>query len=281
MAPKTKHEKQNPIISVRRAAVSLCAFETSDPAATIIGIVNALKGTAVGEGCVFLEWDCARGLTAMNDEGVAVVSGLSNPDPQFPLDQLLTKLANVNCQNMILFAHNFHRFLGNEFVMQSVWNLRDAWKKNTNTLVMLGPSHKMPAELHQDVFVFTEEPPTPSEINDTAHAIAEAANFTIEDEEKIVDATLGYLSLFAVENSLSIAVSNVKGRRSFDIDKLWQLKIQNLKDTAGLEVMLPKETFKDLVGCDGYKELVSKFLNGKEPPRAVLHLDEIEKMVSG
>ena len=65
-----------------------------------------------------------------------------------------------------------------------------------------------------------------------------------------------------------------------DYDKLWELKVAALKQTAGLEITLPKITFADMAGNDGVKNILRMHLAGSEPPRAVLWFDEIEKMLA-
>jgi hypothetical protein len=280
---KTKTGKQHPIKSIKRAAAPLCCFETADPASTIKGICDALNELNKGETPI-AQWDCARGLTGLNDEGTnVVVTGAGNPDPQFPLDQVLNALGKITGEgNVTVFIHNAHRFITGEFVAQAVWNLRDQWKAVRNTLVLLCPAMTLPAELQQDVVLISEDAPTQDEISEVFNAVADSAGVKITDEVKLIDATLGYLSAFAVEQSAALSViQSPDGERRFDLDKLWQLKVANLKQTAGLEVSLPKENFSDLVGCEGYKDLALKFIKGRETPRSVLHLDEIEKMTAG
>ncbi|MDE2096131.1 MAG: ATP-binding protein [Patescibacteria group bacterium] len=280
---KTKTEspsKSHPIRGIRRAAVSLCGFETADPAATVAGIRLAVEN---GKAVPMASWDCSRGLSPLNEQGQALLTAVGNPGPEVPVDAILAALAKVDTTDAVLFAHNLHRFMGSDYVVQAVWNLRDAWKEKRNVLVMMAPAFNLPPELQQDVVIVSEAAPTEADILDTASSIAAAAPDIEEyDERKVVDATLGYLSSFAVEQSLALSLERNQNKRlHFNLKKLWELKVQNLKATAGLEVMLPQETFDDLVGCDGFKDLIGKFLNGREQPRAVLHLDEIEKMTAG
>jgi hypothetical protein len=112
---KTKTGKQHPIKSIKRAAAPLCCFETADPASTIKGICDALNELNKGETPI-AQWDCARGLTGLNDEGTnVVVTGAGNPDPQFPLDQVLNALGKITGEgNVTVFIHNAHRFITGE-----------------------------------------------------------------------------------------------------------------------------------------------------------------------
>ncbi len=274
--------KQHPIKAIRRAAVPLCGFETADPAATIRSILKSLNGSP---GAV-AQWDSAVGIAPVTKNSQSMIAGLGL-EAQTPLDQVLSALTKLRVEDAVVFIHNAHRYLNNEFIMQSVWNLRDAWKALGNTLVLLGPALSLPPELQQDVIIVAEEPPSPEEIDEILSAVCKAATQHGEqmasiDETKLVDATIGYLSGYAVEQSFSLALEKgADGKLYFDLDRLWQLKIQSLKATAGLEVSLPKETFNDLKGCEGYKHIVGQYIHGKEPPRAVLHLDELEKMNAG
>ena len=105
MKKELKETKEHPIKSIRRAAVPLCAFETSDPAATIVGIKAVLNGS----NAPLTQWDCVRGLTAVNEAGQAVVSGCGNPDPQTKLDVVLAMLSKTETTEGITFLHNMQR----------------------------------------------------------------------------------------------------------------------------------------------------------------------------
>ena len=54
--------------------------------------------------------------------------------------------------------------------------------------------------------------------------------------------------------------------------------MSSVRKTAGLKITLPKVTFKDMAGCEGFKSHGRDICNGRMRPRAVFWLDELEKM---
>ena len=55
-----------------------------------------------------------------------------------------------------MFLINAHRFLDEAAVEQAVWNLRDEFKRDRRTLVLLAPDIKLPLSLQHDVFLVDE-----------------------------------------------------------------------------------------------------------------------------
>lgn len=268
----------HPIRAIRRAGVPLVFIETADPAATIAACVAGLNGKQ--ESIVIAEHDVLRGLKGRNKPGIEWANRVSpSPSETSNPAEFLDRVASQTPEGAMIFFHNANRYLTNEAVIQGIWNLRDTYKGIQATLVMLGPGVDLPAELKNDVVVIEEPVPTSEDIKEVVLTLSKESGVGIPDLylPKIIDTLLGYLSRFGVEQSSAMAIT----KNGWDMDILWELKVKALRTVAGLEVMRPKEGFSNLAGCKGAKQFISSYLNGKEPPRAVVMWDEVEKMVAG
>lgn len=276
----------NPFIRARKAGVPLIALPSYDPAATVAAAVKGLNGKA--QNAPLFSWDCISGLTPIKGCEPAIRYLAELPDDAKAMLQAPT-FASVLCQHLpvnegepgAVFAFNMQRFIDDPGVMQSLWNARDVFKACGIVLALVGCDAKLPAELKNDVPTFEETVPDEAEIGEVITDILACAEIpeTAVDKAKVTDGLLGYLSRFGVEQALSLSLK--LDHTGVDLNQLWRLKVAALKSTAGLEVTLPQENFSDLRGCDGTKELFSRYLNGRERPRSVLQLDEIEKMAAG
>jgi hypothetical protein len=262
--------------AARRVATPLIAVRTPDPAATIDAIVSTSNGSPM------ISWDIIRGLRGVSKND-ATVSALANilgeRDPSFFANpaEALTAIVGLPAK-AIVFMLNAHRFLSNEAVAQAVWNLRDIFKGNGSTLVMLCPSITLPAELSQDVLVLDEPLPTTDElrtiITDTLkQAKLDAPEPTIV---KAIDATCG-LAAFPAEQATAMSCS----KEGLDTNALWERKRQQIEQTPGLSVWRGGQTFDSIGGNDNAKKFFRQVLAGEQPPRAIVFIDEIEKAMSG
>ncbi|HXJ58777.1 MAG TPA: AAA family ATPase [Verrucomicrobiae bacterium] len=280
--PSNLAMKEHPMKAIRRAGVPLVAYITADPEQTVLGCMKVGLGKA--DDIPLLEWDCARGLRGRNPAGQEAARDLT-PDGEVtntlnPME-CLTLLPKAPDESVVFF-HNPHRLLESPAaggqIAQAIWNLRDTFKSKHCTLVMLCPDIILPAEVRNDVITVEEETPTPEDIDRIVTKTAEEAKVALNGEKaKAIDTLLGYQSEFGVEQSFALALT----KKGVDLDKLWELKVRDIRKAAGLEVMLPKENFDDLAGCEGVKTFMRLLINGRERPRAVFMLDEIEKMVGG
>jgi len=168
----------------RRVSTPLIAIATPDQANTldvVKGIFLDNKKTPIP----IIKWDALNGFTAINEVGrdtlvellktdkVEEWPGLSaNPASALGLAALLpgeqrdteNKLAQ---RGSVLFMHNAHLFFEDKGdrehaqVVQGIWNLRDLYKADKRTLIILGPAFTFPPEIAQDIIEFDE--PLPDE----------------------------------------------------------------------------------------------------------------------
>jgi len=295
---------KHPIVAIRRAGVPLVAFETSDPAQTIVQTTKALNGNA--NKVPLLSWDICRGLSGLNTLGVNVVSAILErilkpmgadlallKDPTAVLDVLRqaaqeNKVASGVCgdplakmlDSGIFFFQNGHLFTKSETVVQALWNLRDTLKPTAATLVVLCPALSVPTELSHDIVVITEPLPNAAEVSIIVDGVCKDAGLTtVSDKDKVVDTLLG-MSAFAIEQVLAMSIEQGEdGTVVLNRDELWDRKRKMVEQTPGLSVFRGDDSFSDVGGLENIKFFLNRILNsGNNPVRCIGFIDEIEKM---
>jgi hypothetical protein len=178
----------------------------------------------------------------------------------------------------ILFLHNAHRLLESFAVVQAIWNLRDIFKFDARTLVMLCPDVQLPPELAGDVLTLDEPLPEANELKEIVHDCYEAASLAAPDDattEQATDAIAG-LAAFPAEQVTAMSLTP----SGLDTAALWERKRQVIEQTPGLSVWRGGETFQDVGGVENIKSFLSRLIHGRKTPRAIVFLDEIEKALS-
>lgn len=188
--------------AARRVSTPLIAVRSSDCAATQLTIAKEYQDAPL------VMWDAVSGLKGMNSPGrqsvQACVGGEKPEEITSPVD-MLSKAAKMQEQT-ILFVHNLQMFLAQAdqsaaLIVQAVWNLRDLFKMNRRTLVMIGSWFTFPPEINQDVVVLDEPLPTDEQLKAIVAEQHKAAKLPEPKEKEIgkaVDALRG-LAAFAAE----------------------------------------------------------------------------------
>jgi len=169
--------------------------------------------------------------------------------------------------------------MDNEAVIQAIWNLRDRFKADFRTLVMLCPAITLPPELAQDVLALDEALPDEEELARIIRETYAAAQLPDPDEQlatKAVDALSG-LAAFPAEQAAAMSLT----RDGLVLEDLWERKRRMIEQTPGLSVWRGGETFADIGGVQNAKTFLTRVLQGNDPPRAVVFIDEIEKALGG
>lgn len=269
-------------MSARRFGVPLCGIETPDMAATIQFCCTAMEDN--GNTPPSFSWDIVTGLRWLNKPGEAAIGRLNmNAEALLeatlnPVEMLvfLLKLDQRSC----VFMMNAHRFYGSEGVVQAIWNLRDRFKSSKRTLVLLGPTIALPAELEKDVLVFDEPLPDDASLGAIADGLysilALTKAFPKAMRESTIKAARG-LSAFGAEQAIALSLT----KQGIDTDTLWEHKRKMVEQTKGLRVYQGGETFDDIGGIERIKEFGRLLFAGAEPPAAVIWVDEIEKAMAG
>jgi len=256
------------------------AVRTPDPAATMQTVLEAYKGSP--DIPPLLYWDIVRGLLGLNKQGTDAAEEVLNNEPAISLAnpvEVLVKAANLP-RRAILFLFNAQRYIDQPAFIQAVWNLRDMFKADHRTVVLLCPGITLPAELSQDVLVLDEPYPDRGQLEDIilrAHSDAKFPSPKPAVVSKGVDALCG-LAAFPAEQVTFMSLHKDKG---LDLEGLWERKRQQIEQTYGLSVWRGKESFSQICGLANLKDYSSRLVKGKREISTVLFLDEIEKMFAG
>src|SRR5262245_24161921 len=183
--------------AARKVGTPLIAIRTFDPAATI----NAIR-ESTPETSPVVQWDMCRGFSAvdradtqksssreLSNSGRAVnaICGQQTAESfNNPVEALLA--AAKAPEKTVVFVHNAQRFLSNDRTegaigfVQALWNLRDLFKQDLQTIVLLGPSFALPPELAQDILELDEPLPDETELRAIVDSIAAAAAIELPEE---------------------------------------------------------------------------------------------------
>ncbi len=273
----------------RRTGTPLICIRTADPAATIESVLTGdfvhPDGKAKGGYAPVLVWDVASGLQARDraDDAkqpskAALQACLGEADQSNSVNpvEALSMLQRLPVGG-IAFFQNAHRIMDQLGPSQAVWNLRDSYKRNMRMLILLCPSITLPAELQQDILILDEPLPDEVELKSLALKLYEAVRLPVPDvamQEKIVDATLG-LAAFPAEQAMAMSLT----RAGIEIDELWTRKRAVINQTPGLSVWMGGEKFGDLGGCANVKDFMASVIAGRDSPRGIIFIDEIEKSI--
>ena len=257
----------------RRVSTPLVAIRTFDPAATMQALC-ASNGASPK-----LRWDTVAGLMPLNKAGGAALgqAGFTDPSLALNLPEVLHQAAKLPAET-VLFVCNAHRFLQEPAAAQAVWNLRDQFKQDERTLVLLMASVQLPAELQQDILVLHEALPSAEELK--AIVLAQFENAELAKPkgpvvDKAVDALRG-LAAFPAEQTTAICLH----KDGLDLDGLWERKRQLINATPGLTVYRGDEQFADLKAQDNLQGYLRRVIAAGKF-RAVVFLDELEKLFGG
>jgi hypothetical protein len=264
--------------AARRVGTPLLAVRTADPASAIAQVSASVNGKQCPP--PLLVWDFIGGLQGRNEAGKsagAKLLGESSPTLG-PADVLA--VAQRVAADAILFVLNPQRVWEQPDVVQGIWNLRDVFKSGGQMLVLVTPpGATLPVELHNDVMVIDEPLPSTEDLGRLVGDTFDSANLTSPDEttiSKAVDALVG-LAAFPAEQVLAMSLS----KSGLDLDRLWERKCQAVEQTPGLTIWRGGETFDQIGGCENIKRFLTAVLQGREAPRVIVFVDEIEKAFAG
>lgn len=263
------------IVAARKAGTPLVAVTTADQMATIGAIANATDGAPK------LLWDAVRGLRPVNDAGGEALAKLGDPE-QLSVDSTNPQTALELCAKLpkesLVFLLNAHRFCEDPFVATAVLNLRDEYKTNYRTLVLLGPGFKLPAELQQDVVVIDEPLPDNEQLRAIITNLAETNEVQLDDDvvARAVTAVRG-LSAFTAEQVSSMALT----KTGLDLESLWDRKRSQIGQTPGVSLLSGGPTLDSIGGNATAVEFLSSIMRGEDPPELILFIDEIDKALGG
>lgn len=286
MTTTTKTTNEIPAIvrqlrDARRVGTPLVGITTPDQRATIALVLAHLNGNDE-QGRVI--WDCHAGLTQAHPASKGIVADLiggegADFDPTIGNPaELLSRIRDRLPAKAIVFMLNAQRFVDDAMTAQGIANLRDVFKQDRRTLVLLGPSLSLPSELTGDVIVFDEPLPDADQLGAIIRDVHEAASLPLDAGAASlgVEAVQG-LPAFVTEQVVAMSLT----KAGLDVDSLWERKRKAIEQTPGLSVYRTAESFDEVGGVENVKDYVKRIMTGDDRPNAVVFVDEIEKMIAG
>lgn len=265
--------------NARRVSTPLVAIQTTDPASTMNVLAAVLKDAPI------VAWDAVRGVRAVGAKGCAgeaareaMIKAAGAPEAMLNLTTMLEAAAYLP-ESAALYVLNAQMFLTEPTVRQAIWNLRDQFKVNGRTLILMGPSLVMPIEIAGDVIAFDEPLPTRDVIEAIVRQQVENAEIKMPSDDVIgraCDASTG-LTAFSCEQNTAMAIK----KTGIDIPFMQERRCQVINSTAGLSVWRGDETFDSIGGNSNIKTFMQRLIDGRDRFGSVVWIDEIEKQIAG
>lgn len=267
--------------AARRVSTPLIFIKSFDAQATASTLAKEFKQFPV------IEWDAVNGARGVNAAGKSAVSGaLGDTDASATGSPVSTlQLAGKLPQNSLLVMFNLQLFLkatGDDNVallIQAIMNHRDIGKSERVTIVMIGPDVTLPAELQQDVLVLSEPLPDDAALAEIVQGVYKDAQLDApkkEIVERAVDALRG-LAAFPADQVTAMSLT----KNGVQVDEMWERKRQLIAQAPGLSVYRGDNSFDAIGGCAQIKKFLKQTFSGKDRPRAVVWIDEIDKHMAG
>ena len=279
--------------AARNAAVPLIAISTPDPAATIRDVcaVSAHKpknGDAAKE-TPLIVWDVVNGVVGRNEAGLKAIVKCWPPNPQTgengTKNNLMKTLVGAGGlpERSILFVQNSHAFVKSDQIphVQATWNLRDCFKTDNRTLILLAPQFPLPDELRNGDVVELDEP-LPDD--DALRGIIRREfgrtppPFEHGDEvvEKLAQSMKG-CAAFGAEQTMWMNCTSA----GVDWAGLSCSVQKTIEQTAGLVYESGTETFSDIGGLEFAKRFGEQMFAGPRRPALIVRVEELEKSMAG
>lgn len=260
-----------------KVACPIVTLATADPGKALTKVCKALESSDVA----VILWDVARGFTIPQqpkfEEAKAAAAKASLTPELFSLEMFLAECEKLP-KGVAVVIFNAHRFLDRPEVVQAVWNLRDPFKSPKRMLILMGTAFRVPAELQHDVIELDEPLPNSDEIKGVVRTLCESTGVEMNDDhiEDAAAASRG-LSAFAAEQ---LAALNFSRGGGVSVQGVWADKCSKINETPGLKV-ISGGTFEDVAGVEQAKRFVTGILGGRDKPRTIVFMDEIEKALGG
>lgn len=288
----------------RRVSTPLLNIRTFDPKSTTNGITKFLQDTEEIKTTPMLSWDSINGLVPINNTEATVkahqiVLGNGPQEATESFTYTLRSLNNPELVDALIFVANAHfQLTGGDgpTCIQGVWNLRNPFKATGNMLLLLTPAGTvLPTELLSDVYVLDEPLPTLDELKATVldtYKFAKVPEGEYPNDAVVKaaqDALIG-LPQFPAEQAVAMCLELVKSDKkdkklvtggTLDTTELWDRKRQTINQTPGLSINKHAMTLDDIGGLEPVKVYMKAIMEGRNPPKVIIFLDEIEKALAG
>jgi hypothetical protein len=201
-------------------------------------------------------WDLASGMRLVgHDDGPEpdVAAG----DPLAAI-RALPALADRD-GTALLLLHNFHRFLTNAEVVQTVFRQILAGKQQRTFVVVLAPVVQIPVELEKLFVVLEHALPDRQHLEQIARELTTETPQEMpqgEDLLAVLDAAAG-LTRYEAEGSFALSIARHGNIR---LETIWDLKAQAVKKSGLATIYRGTDTFDSLGGMEAFKTLCRKAL---------------------
>jgi hypothetical protein len=262
----------------------LIAITTPDQLATINEIAAAFEHVPL------VTYDVTQGPVGLNPSGkVAAQQVLKDEmererfcdDPAYAM-----RHSRDLAEDGILLFLNAQRHVLDGRVAQGIALLRDMYKADGRTLVMLAPQIIFPPELSQDVLILDQPLPDEQELEGVLLSVYKDTRDCNEGLDlpdpstdlcrKAVEATAG-LHRFAAEQAFVYSME----KTGIDLNRCWSFKRAAIEQTRGLFFYRGGETYEEIGGLLQFKQEMRDLYEGPEPMKVIVWLDEIEKTMTG
>jgi len=274
---------------MRSAGVPIIVAATPDPVDFVADIINNLEAFSEKnnwsaerierevENISFYRWDSIRGLDALNDNARNNITNVDNPERMGGKPDVVLKSLHRIPENAVVFMHIKQEHLSDPVVRQGIANVRDEFKANYRTLILIGQQLQMPFELTGEVLYIDEELPSREVIRKTIVDTAASVSLEVTDSQvdDSVEALCG-LTQFQAEQLVAVNMRST----GILVDELWHAKKRVIGQTPGLTMFESDETFDDLIGLENIKSFIARIFDGANRPNAIVFIDELEKSIN-
>jgi hypothetical protein len=201
-------------------------------------------------------WDIANGLR-MSTSANAPSTDTGTNDPLAAL-RALPALAEKD-GTALLLLHNFHKFLNNPEVIQTVFSQLIAGKQQRTFLVVLAPVVQIPIELEKLFVVIEHALPDREQLERIARELISDHVEDMpegDDLQRVLDAAAG-LTRYEAEGSFALSLARHNTLRP---ENIWEMKSQALKKNNLLTLHHGGESFDSLGGLANLKDFCRRAL---------------------
>lgn len=274
--------------AARRSGTPIVSVETLDQHSTISELMSVANTGDKKSPCY--RWDIAAGLIPLNDLAISdlveLTGGADNLTLQTRSPVAALEFAEKLRQRSILFFCNAQAHLSpdsvraNPIPAQQVSNLRDKYKANLRTLVLLSPALTLDPILRPDVIEIDSPLPDEKTLEEIVKDQIEAAELEVLPYGVVSQAVTSVkgLSHFGAEQTIAMSLSPKGG---IDLDFLGKLQRKTISKIDGLSMDLDTVTFDDIGGQIQIRRFMDGLFMSDDSHKLVVRIDEIDKMIDG
>ncbi len=195
------------------------------------------------------KWDVVNGVIEITPQGA-----IPKNQGQDPI-QALQSILSLQDKNVVLIMENYHTYIKNPTIVQTILNLRDNLKQTRRHIVFLSCQVDLPLEIQKEIVLLDFSLPTEEELRSLTVEMMGLFNVSPSDElkTKTVNLLKG-LTLFEAENALCLAF--IENTNVFDekcLKTLIREKKQILRKSQILEYYESSTDLECVGGLDNLK----------------------------